>query len=72
MYIFITLVFMTVPRHQHLGAFILAGKHLSGNLTQAYSLSCSLKTPDSNMLSPYGNILVRQCTRITRLHLKLS
>ena len=22
MYIFITLVFMTVPRHQHLGAFI--------------------------------------------------
>ena len=37
---------------------ILSGKQQNDDTTQAYSVSCSLKTPDANMRSPYGDTLL--------------
>ena len=38
-------------------AVILSGKQQNGDATRAYSVSCSSKTPDANMRSPYGDAL---------------
>ena len=38
-------------------AVILSGKQQNGDTTRAYSVSCSSKTPDANMRSPYGDTL---------------
>ena len=50
------------PAHSGLENFcmavILSGKQQNGDTTRAYSVSCSLKTPDANMCSPYGDALV--------------
>ena len=40
-------------------AVILSGKQPNGDTTRAYSVSCSSKTPDANMRSPYGDTLHR-------------
>ena len=39
-------------------AVILSGKQQNGETTRAYSVSCSSKTPDANMRSPYGDTLL--------------
>ena len=38
-------------------AVILSGKQQNGDTTRPYSVSCSSKTPDANMRSPYGDTL---------------
>ena len=39
-------------------AVILSGKQQNDDTKRAYSVSCSSKTPDANMLSPYGDTLL--------------
>ena len=39
-------------------AVILSGKQQNDDTTRAYSVSCSSKTPDANMRSPYGDTLL--------------
>ena len=40
-------------------AVILSGKQQNDDTTRAYSVSCSSKTPDANMRSPYGDTRIR-------------
>ena len=43
-------------------AVILSGKQQNGDTTRAYSVSCSSRTPDANMRSPYGdNLPINSC-----------
>ena len=45
-------------------AVILSGKQQNDDTTRAYSVSCSSKTPDANMRSPYGDtVLINSCDR---------
>ena len=37
---------------------ILSGKQQNDDTTRAYSVSCSSKTPDADMRSPYGDTLL--------------
>ena len=39
-------------------AMIQSGEQQNGDTTRAYSVSCSSKTPDANMRSPYGDTLL--------------
>ena len=39
-------------------AVILSGKEQNGDTTRAYSVICSLNTPDAHMSSPYGDTLL--------------
>ena len=45
-------------------AVILSGKQQNDDTTRAYLVSCSSKTPDANMRSPYGDtLLINSCDR---------